>query len=78
MANIDIKALIEEAVEKLKADPALLKKFDDEPIKVLEKLFDVDLPEDKLQPLVDGIKAKLSVDKLGDALGGLGKLFGKK
>ena len=78
MANIDIKALIEEAVEKLKADPALLKKFDDEPIKVLEKLFAVDLPDDKLQPLVDGIKAKLSVDKLGDALGGLGKLFGKK
>jgi len=45
---------------------------------VVEKLLGVDLPEDKLEKLADGIKAKLAIDDIGDVLGGLGSLFGKK
>ena len=78
MADIDIKALIEELVEKIASDEALKKKFMAQPIAVVEKLLGVDLPDDKIEKLVAGIKAKLAVDDLGDALGALGGLFGKK
>ena len=74
---MDIKEKIEEVVNKLKNNPALLKKFDKEPVKVLEELIGVDLPDDLVEKLIDGIKVKLAATKVGDALEGLGKLFGK-
>ena len=74
---MDIKATIEKAVKKLMDNPALLKKFDDQPVKVIEELIGVDLPDDLVNQLVDGIKAKITADKVGDAIQGLGKLFGK-
>ena len=44
-------------------------------MKTLEKLTGVDLPDDQLKPLVDGIKAKLAASDLGSKLDGLKKLF---
>lgn len=73
--NIDIKAKIEELAEKLQQDPALLKRFQADPIKTVEGLLGVDLPDDKLQPLVTGIKAKLAASDIGAKLDGLKKLF---
>ena len=75
---MDIKEKIEELVEKLKADDGLMAKFKAEPVKTIEGLLGIDLPDEKLEALVDGIKAKISMDKLGDALGGLKGLFGRK
>lgn len=75
---MDLKKMIEELVEKIEKDPEILKKFNDEPVNCLEKLLDVDLPDDQVEKLIDGIKAKLTLDKVGNILGGLGGLFGKK
>ena len=74
---MDIKANIEKAVKKLMDNPAMLKKFEKEPVKVIEELIGVDLPDDLVNQLIDGIKAKIAAEKVGDALQGLGKLFGK-
>ncbi len=74
---MDIKATVEKTVKKLMDNPALLKKFDKEPVKVIEELIGMDLPDDVVEPLIDGIKVKLAATKVGDALEGLGKLFGK-
>ncbi len=73
-----IKEKIEEITEKIKADDKLLEKFKDEPVKTIEELIGIDLPDDAIEKLVDGIKAKITLDKASDLLGGLGKLFGKK
>ena len=75
---MDIKAKIEELVEKIKKNPALLKKFQTEPVKVVEELVVIDLPDEMIEKVVDGIKAKITADKVGDALGALGGIFGKK
>lgn len=72
---MDIKEKIEEIVEKLTSDKDLLKKFDEEPVKVIEKLLGVDLPDDVINQIISGVKAKISVDKVSDALGMLKKLF---
>lgn len=73
--NFDLKSKIEETVKKLQNDPALLAKFQKDPVKTVEGLIGVDLPDGQLQPLVTGIKAKLTAGDLGDKLGGLKNLF---
>ncbi|MBE6541612.1 MAG: hypothetical protein E7672_04115 [Ruminococcaceae bacterium] len=70
-----IKEKIEEIVEKLMNDDALKARFKKEPIKVVEELIGIDLPDDKIEKIVDGVKAKISIDKLDDALSALKKLF---
>lgn len=72
---MDIKAKIEELVEKIKGDKDLMAKFQKDPITTVEGLLGIDLPNDQVQKIVDGIKAKIDLDKLGGMLGGL---FGKK
>ena len=73
--NFDVKGKIEELVDKIQKDPALLKSFQSDPIKTVEKLLGVDLPDEQLKPVVAGIKAKLAASDLGDKLEGLKKLF---
>ena len=75
---IDIKEKIEELVEKIKKNPAMLKKFKENPVKVVEELVGIDLPDEMVEKVVDGVKAKITMDKVGDALGALSGLFGKK
>ena len=71
---MDIKGKIDEIVNKLKTDKNLMNNFSSNPIGTVEGLIGVDLPDDQVQGIVDGIQAKLKLDKLG---GGLGKLFGR-
>lgn len=73
--SVDVKAKIEELAAKLQKDPNLLKSFQTDPVKTLEELTGINLPDEQLQPLVAGIQAKLAASSLGDALGGLKKLF---
>ncbi len=74
----EIKEKVEEVVGKIKSDDKLLEQFKKEPVKTVEELAGVDLPDDQLEKVVDGIKAKLGADDLGAKLGGLKNLFGKK
>lgn len=72
---MDIKAEITKIVDKLKDDDKLLEKFKKDPVKAVESIIGIDLPDDILEKVVDGVKAKISLDKAGDILGGLKKLF---
>lgn len=74
---MDIKERIEKAVKKLTSDKNLMAKFEKNPTSVIEELVGVDLPDELVNEVIEGIKAKIKLDKVGDALGGLGKLFGK-
>ena len=74
---MDIKAKIEEIVKKLMSDKNLMAKFERKPASVIEQLVGVDLPDQQVNQLVEGIKAKIKLDQVGDVLGGIGKLFGK-
>ena len=75
MAQAEIKALIAQLAEKVGEDEELQKKFKKDPIKTVEELTGVDLPDDLMEKVVAGVKAKLTVDDLSDALGALKKLF---
>ena len=75
---MDIKEKIEAVVKKLMADKNLMEKFEKNPVKVIEELLGVDLPDDLVNKIIDGVKAKINLDKVGDALGSLSGLFGRK
>ena len=75
---MDIQKIIEEVVSKLNLDPKLLASFAADPVKTLEKTFNIDLPDDQINQIIDGIKSRIDFSKidLGQAAGMLGKLKG--
>jgi len=74
----DIKAKVEEIVKKLKDDDKLMDLFKKDPVAALEKVTGLDLPDDKIDAVIDAVKAKIKLDDVGDVLKGIGGLFGKK
>lgn len=72
---MDIKEKISEVVEKVTSDKDLMEKFEKEPIKVIEELLGVDLPDDMVEKVIDGVKAKLTVDSISGIASKLKDLF---
>ncbi|MCH5270675.1 MAG: hypothetical protein J1E83_07985 [Lachnospiraceae bacterium] len=72
---MDIKAQITTAVEKITKDPKMQEQFKKDPIKTVEQVLGVDLPDDVLNKVVDGVKAKVSMDKASGVVDSLKKLF---
>jgi len=62
----NIKKKIEEVVKKVKEDKDFAKEFKSNPIKAVEDLLGVDLPDDKINSIVEGVQAKLTLDNAGD------------
>ena len=75
---VDIKEKIEQIVKKLMADKNLMDKFQRNPAAVIEEYVGVDLPDDLVNQIIEGVKAKIKLEKVGDALDALGGLFGRK
>lgn len=75
---MDIKAKAEELVKKITSNPKLLNEFRENPVKIVEELIGMDLPDDQVKQLAELVKTKIDLDKAGDLLKGIGGLFGKK
>ena len=73
----ELKEKVEEIVEKIKSDKDIAAKFQKDPVSVVEELLGIDLPNEQINAVVEAIKAKLNLDKVGNLLGGLGGLFGR-
>ena len=73
----ELKEKAEELIEKIKNDKDIAAKFQKDPISTVEELLGEDLPNDQIMAVAEFIKAKIDLDKLGNALGGLKGLFGK-
>jgi len=72
---MDIKGKIEEIIAKVKNDPGFAEKFKTNPVQAVESIIGVNLPDDQIKSVVDGVKAKISVDEAGGVLGSIKKLF---
>ena len=75
--GFDIKDLAEKAVETIKGDDNLLESFKTNPIKVVEKVLKIDLPDEILEKIVEIVKTKINIDDAKEALGNIAVLFGK-
>ena len=76
--NVDIKELIEQVVDKIQNSDKLKEQFEKEPVKVIEKFLGVDLPDEIVEKIIDGVKAKITLDQVSDIANSLKGLFGKK
>ena len=72
---MDIKDKIEDHVDKVKSDKDFASKFSRDPEKAIESVLGIDLPDDQIKSLIDGVKAKVSLDQAGDLLDSIKKLF---
>ena len=74
---MDIKKMIENLIDEIKKDGKLGAEFEKNPVKVIENIIGKDLPDDVVEKIVDGVKAKISMDKVGGALDMLDDALGK-
>ena len=79
---MDIQKIITDVVAKLAGNPDLIKRFLGNPVELLEKTFGIDLPDEQINKVIEGVKANLDLSKIDfkTAAGMLGKmsgLFGK-
>lgn len=72
---MDIKETIEKTVKKIQGDPKLLKSFQDNPEKTVEKVAGVDIPDGMLSKVVDGVKAKIKLDSVGGIIDKIKDVF---
>ena len=72
---MDIKEKINEVVEKVTKDKSLQEQFQKDPVKTVENVLGIDLPDDMVEKIVEGVKGKVSVDKISGALDSLKKMF---
>lgn len=74
---MDVKEQITKAVDKITKDKKLQEQFKKDPVKALENVLGVDLPDDMINQIVQGVKAKLTAEKVSDSVDAL-KSFLKK
>lgn len=72
---MDIKEKINEVVEKVTKDDELKELFQKDPVKAVEKVLGIDIPDDIVEKIVDGVKGKMALDKVSDTFDSLKKLF---
>ncbi|MBP1588169.1 MAG: hypothetical protein ILO53_07225 [Clostridia bacterium] len=79
---MDVKAIAEQLVGKIKGDDKLLDKFKSKPEDTVKKLVAKELKTkldgDAIKSIVELIKAKLGIDGIAGIASKLGGLFGKK
>jgi hypothetical protein len=72
---MDIKAKIEEIVNKVTKDETVKAQFQKDPVKAVEQLLGVEVPQETMDKIVAGVKAKLTGDKLAGAADSLKKFL---
>lgn len=79
---MDIQKIINDVLAKLQGDNGLLAQFKADPAKTIEGLIGIDLPDEQINAVVQGVMAKINIDdvaeKAGGIIGWLKGLFGKK
>lgn len=75
---MDIQKIIADVVAKLAGNPDLIKSFLSNPVQLLEKTFGIDLPDEQINQVIEGVKGKLDLGdvNIAEAAGLLGKLKG--
>ena len=69
--KMDIKEQVTKAVEKITKDKKLQEQFKTEPVKALESALGIDLPDEIVDQVIKGVKAKLTADTVSGAVDSL-------
>jgi len=73
---VDIMDKVNDIVESITKNADLMAAFKKDPAAAIKKVLNnIDLDDEIMEKLVTAVKSKISLDKAGDLLGGLKKLF---
>lgn len=72
---MNIQEQIHKVLEEISKSSDIKGQFEKEPVKVIEKLIGVDLPDDIVMKIIDGVKAKLTMDDVSKVAGTLKGIF---
>lgn len=72
---MDMKEQISKVVEEISKNPNIKEQFEKEPVKVIEKIIGVDLPDDMVMKIIDGVKGKVTIDSVSKIAGALKGVF---
>ena len=80
--SMDIQKIIADVVARLTSNPDLIKSFLSNPVQLLEKTFGIDLPDDQINKVIEGVKSQIDLSKFdlkdaADLLGKIKGIFGK-
>ena len=64
---MDIKEQISKILEENSKNHEIKEMFEKEPVKAIEKVTGIDLPDDVVNKIIDGVKAKLTIDNVSKA-----------
>lgn len=62
-----IKDKINDIVNRIKNDKDLYEKFKEDPVKAVEDIIGVDLPDDLINGIIDSVKAKMTAEESKEA-----------
>ena len=71
----EIRDLIKKLADKVQSDDEIKALFKKEPVKAVEKILGVDLPDDVVKKIIEGVKASITIEDAKGLLGSLKKLF---
>ena len=70
-----MKDKIEKVLNIIKENKNIAEDFKTNPTKVIESIVGKDLPDDVINAIINGVKARLTADKASDFLGGIKNYF---
>ncbi len=62
---MDIKKEVNKIIDKIKNDKDFASKFKKDPIKAVEGVIGIDLPDKEIEKVVTAVKTKLKLDESG-------------
>ena len=72
---MDIKEQINKMADAVKNNPSVMEQFEKEPVKAIETILGVDLPDAVVEQVINGVKAKISVDAVSQVADAIKKIF---
>ncbi|MDY5731166.1 MAG: hypothetical protein SPL05_06515 [Eubacteriales bacterium] len=74
---MDIQNLISQVMGALNGNADMMSQFQANPVKAVESILNIDLPDEQINAIITAVKAKIGVDGIAGIAKGLGGLFGK-
>lgn len=75
---MDFKEKAEEIFNKIKSDKNIKAKFEKEPVKTVEEILGINLPDELIEKIIDTVKTKLTAENVSGIASKLGGILGKK
>ena len=69
-----VKDKAEDILKEINSNPQLIEEFKKDPIKTIEKLIGIDLPDDTIKQIIASVKENITAEDAGELLAAINKI----